>query len=189
MEKSIDSFIEYLKEEFQLEDKDLRTYSPLTLAYIGDAIFDLVIRTLLVKRGNCQPNKLQERASRLVRASAQARMIQNLMPVLTEEEIVIYKRGRNAKSYTKAKNATVLDYRKATGFEALMGYLYLEENTKRIIELIKKGLDMAEEEKRREIEGLAEASVKEEKAELTKMSGLSLKEPQRDDKGLQEDIL
>lgn len=70
-----------------------------------------------------------------------------------------------------------------------MGYLYLEENTKRIIELIKKGLDMAEEEKRREIEGLAEASVKEEKAELTKMSGLSLKEPQRDDKGLQEDIL
>lgn len=70
-----------------------------------------------------------------------------------------------------------------------MGYLYLEENTKRIIELIKKGLDMAEEEKRREIEGLAEASVKEEKAELTKISGLSLKEPQRDDKGLQEDIL
>ena len=82
MEKSIDSFVEYLKEEFQLEDQDLRTYSPLTLAYIGDSIFDLVIRTLLVKHGNCPPQKLHERASKLVKASAQAEMIENLMPVL-----------------------------------------------------------------------------------------------------------
>lgn len=144
MEKSIDSFVEYLKEEFRLEDKDVRTYSPLTLAYIGDAIFDLVIRTLLVKKGNCQPNKLHERASRIVKASAQAQMIEQLMPDLTDEEINIYKRGRNAKSYTKAKNATVSDYRRATGLEALMGYLYLKEDTKRIIELIKKGLDITE---------------------------------------------
>ena len=143
MEKSIDSFVEYLKEEFQLEDQDLRTYSPLTLAYIGDSIFDLVIRTLLVKHGNCPPQKLHERASKLVKASAQAEMIENLMPVL------IYKRGRNAKSYTKAKNATVADYRKATGLEALMGYLYLKEDTKRIIELIKTGLDMAESQKKK----------------------------------------
>ena len=142
MEKSIDSFVEYLKEEFQLEDQDLRTYSPLTLAYIGDSIFDLVIRTLLVKHGNCPPQKL-------VKASAQAEMIENLMPVLSEEEITIYKRGRNAKSYTKAKNATVADYRKATGLEALMGYLYLKEDTKRIIELIKTGLDMAESQKKK----------------------------------------
>ena len=141
MEKSIDSFVEYLKEEFQLEDQDLRTYSPLTLAYIGDAIFDLVIRTLLVKHGNCPPQKLHERASRLVKASAQAEMI--------EKEITIYKRGRNAKSYTKAKNATVSDYRKATGLEALMGYLYLKEDTKRVIELIKTGLDMAESQKKK----------------------------------------
>ena len=149
MEKSIDSFVEYLKEEFQLEDQDLRTYSPLTLAYIGDSIFDLVIRTLLVKHGNCPPQKLHERASKLVKASAQAEMIENLMPVLSEEEITIYKRGRNAKSYTKAKNATVADYRKATGLEALMGYLYLKEDTKRIIELIKTGLDMAESQERK----------------------------------------
>ena len=138
-----------LKEEFQLEDQDLRTYSPLTLAYIGDSIFDLVIRTLLVKHGNCPPQKLHERASKLVKASAQAEMIENLMPVLSEEEITIYKRGRNAKSYTKAKNATVADYRKATGLEALMGYLYLKEDTKRIIELIKTGLDMAESQKKK----------------------------------------
>ena len=143
MEKSIDSFVEYLKEEFQLEDQDLRTYSPLTLAYIGDSIFDLVIRTLLVKHGNCPPQKLHERASKLVKASAQAEMIENLMPVLSEEEITIYKRGR------KAKNATVADYRKATGLEALMGYLYLKEDTKRIIELIKTGLDMAESQKKK----------------------------------------
>lgn len=149
MEKSIDSFVEYLKEEFQLEDQDLRTYSPLTLAYIGDSIFDLVIRTLLVKHGNCPPQKLHERASKLVKASAQAEMIENLMPVLSEEEITIYKRGRNAKSYTKAKNATVADYRKATGLEALMGYLYLKEDTKRIIELIKTGLDMQKVRKRK----------------------------------------
>ena len=96
-----------------------------------------MIRTLLVKHGNCPPQKLHERASKLVKASAQAEMIENLMPVLSEEEITIYKRGRNAKSYTKAKNATVADYRKATGLEALMGYLYLKEDTKRIIELIR----------------------------------------------------
>ena len=144
MEKSIDSFVEYLKEEFQLEDQDLRTYSPLTLAYIGDSIFDLVIRTLLVKHGNCPPQKLHERASKLVKASAQAEMIENLMPVLSEEEITIYKRGRNAKSYTKAKNATVADYRKATGLEALMGYLYLKEDFSRILELVHAGLEKDE---------------------------------------------
>lgn len=176
MEKSIDSFVAYLKEAFQLEDKDLRTYSPLTLAYIGDAIFDLVIRTILVKRGNCQPNKLQQRASRLVRASAQAEMIQDLMPFLTEEEIAVYKRGRNAKSYTKAKNATVSDYRKATGLEALMGYLYLEEDTKRIIELIHTGLEMAEERKagkpvtcsagEEKITGAEDAEEEEKKAQM-----------------------
>lgn len=144
MEKSLDSFMDYLKEEFQLEDKDLRTYSPLTLAYIGDGIYDLIIRTILVKQGNCQPNKLHTRASMLVKASAQAEMIERLLPHLTEEEMHIYKRGRNAKSYTMAKNATMLDYRKATGFEALMGYLYLQEDTKRIVALIKIGLNKGE---------------------------------------------
>ena len=145
----MDESIIYLKEKFSLPQVDIQTYSPLTLAYIGDAIFDLVIRTLLVKHGNCPPQKLHERASRLVKASAQAEMIENLMPVLSEEEITIYKRGRNAKSYTKAKNATVSDYRKATGLEALMGYLYLKEDTKRVIELIKTGLDMAESQKKK----------------------------------------
>ena len=149
MEKSIISLEDSLDSVFGLSSKDWKLYSPLTLAYIGDSIFDLVIRTLLVKHGNCPPQKLHERASKLIKASAQAEMIENLMPVLSEEEITIYKRGRNAKSYTKAKNATVADYRKATGLEALMGYLYLKEDTKRIIELIKTGLDMAESQKKK----------------------------------------
>lgn len=144
MEKSVMSPAEYLWEQFGLGETDLRTYSPLTLAYIGDAIYDLIIRTLIVERGNSQPNRLHKRASTLVKASAQAEMIERLLPVLTEEEMSIYKRGRNAKSYTMAKNATMLDYRKATGFEALMGYLYLKGELERMIDLIKTGLNKGE---------------------------------------------
>ena len=140
---------EILKEQFGGETADIRTYSPLVLAYIGDGIYDLVIRTLIVRHGSCQPNKLHKRTSALVKASAQSEMIDKLMESLTEEELAVYKRGRNAKSYTMAKNATMKDYRKATGFEALMGYLYLKEDTKRIIELIKTGLDMAESQKKK----------------------------------------
>lgn len=146
MEKSVGLFAEYLREQFELKEQDLRTYSPLTLAYIGDAIYDLVIRTIVVERGNCQPNKLHQRTSTMVKAAAQAEMIEKLLPQLTEEEEQIYKRGRNAKSYTMAKNATMSDYRKATGFEALMGYLYLKGDTVRMVELIKMGLDREEEQ-------------------------------------------
>ncbi len=133
--------MEALRESFGFQDADLRTYSPLTLAYIGDAVYELVIRTLLVKHGNAQTNWLHKKASSLVKASAQAEMIEKLLPILTEEEEAVYRRGRNAKSYTMAKNATMSDYRKATGFEALMGYLYLKEDLGRMIELIRLGLD------------------------------------------------
>ena len=132
--------LSYIKELFQLEDTDIRTYSPLTLAYIGDAIYELVIRTILVEKGNTQVNKLNQRANRLVKASAQSEMIERLKPHLTEEEMAVFKRGRNAKSYTMAKNATMSDYRRATGFEALMGYLYLTEQWERMLELIKLGM-------------------------------------------------
>ncbi|HIX28538.1 MAG TPA: ribonuclease III [Candidatus Blautia stercoravium] len=132
--------LSYIKELFQLEDTDIRTYSPLTLAYIGDAIYELVIRTILVEKGNTQVNKLNQRANRLVKASAQSEMIEKLKPHLTEDEMAVFKRGRNAKSYTMAKNATMSDYRRATGFEALMGYLYLTEQWERMLELIKLGM-------------------------------------------------
>ena len=136
----------YLKETFELEYQDIRTYSPLTLAYIGDAIYELVIRTILVEKGNTQVNKLHKRASRLVKASAQSAMIEKLKPYLTEEEMGVFKRGRNAKAATMAKNATMSDYRRATGFEALMGYLYLTEQWERMLELMKTGIREVEQD-------------------------------------------
>ena len=129
-----------LKELFELKDRDLRTYSPLTLAYIGDGVYELVIRTVLVKKANCPVNRLHKKASSLVKAGAQSKMMELLEPDLTEEELAVYKRGRNAHSPTMAKHATMADYRRATGFEALMGYLYLKEDYSRIVELVRKGI-------------------------------------------------
>lgn len=133
--------IKYLKEQFGLPDVDIRTYSPLVLAYIGDGIYELLIRTILVDRGNCQANILHKKASSYVKASAQAAMILELKEELTEEELKVYKRGRNAKTVSMAKHATMHDYRHATGFEALMGYLYLTGQMNRMIDLIKLGME------------------------------------------------
>lgn len=142
MEKGIDA---YIREQFELGEVDIRTYSPLTLAYIGDGIFDLVIRSIVVGRGNTKANELHRKTSRIVKARTQAEMIEKLLPQLTEEEADIYRRGRNAKSPTMAKNATMADYRKATGFEALMGYLYLSDQFERILFLVKEGLNAIHE--------------------------------------------
>lgn len=133
--------IKYLKEQFELPDVDIRTYSPQVLAYIGDGIYELIIRTILVDRGNRQAGVLHKKASNYVKASAQAAMIAELQEELSEEELQIYKRGRNAKTVTMAKHATMHDYRAATGFEALMGYLYLTDQMKRMIDLIKTGME------------------------------------------------
>lgn len=137
MEEGLNQFI---KEKFGIGGVDIRTYSPLTLAYIGDGIFDLVIRTIVVARGNTSANQLHYHTSHVVKAATQAAMIQGLLKELTEEEENIYRRGRNAKSHTIAKNASVSDYRNATGFEALMGYLYLNDQTERMMQLIQTGL-------------------------------------------------
>ena len=127
-------------EAFHLEEKDLRTYSPLTLAYIGDGVYELVIRTVLVKKCNCPVNQLHRKASSLVKAASQSAMMEFIEPMLTEEEHSVYRRGRNAHSPTMAKHATMADYRRATGFEALMGYLYLKEDFCRIVELVRAGI-------------------------------------------------
>ena len=141
MEKGIDS---YLKEQFDIPDVDVRTYSPLTLAYIGDGIYDLIIRSLVVAKGNTRASELHKRTSQIVKAKTQADMAEILLPMLTEEEADIYRRGRNAKSPTIAKNATMSDYRKATGFEALMGYLYVKDELPRMVELVKVGIEKME---------------------------------------------
>ena len=138
MEESLNRKI---KNRFELNDVDIRTYSPLTLAFIGDDVFDIVIRSLVVNKGNTSPGNLQKYCSSIVKASTQSEMAEILQDVFTEEEQDIYRRGRNAKSKTTAKNATVSDYRSATGFEAVMGYLYLTEQSDRILELIQSGLE------------------------------------------------
>ena len=115
-----------LKELFHLEDQDLRSYSPLTLAYIGDGVYELIIRTILVKKGNCPVNRLHKKASSLVKAGAQSAIMEVIEEELTPEELSVYRRGRNAHSPTMSKHATMADYRRATGFEALMGCLYLK---------------------------------------------------------------
>ncbi len=131
----------YIREQFEVKDVDIRTYSPLVLAYIGDGIYDLIIRTIVVGKGNTKAGELHKRTSQIVKAHTQAEMMEILLPHLTEEEESIYRRGRNAKSPTMAKNATMSDYRKATGFEALMGYLYLKDEVERMVELVKLGTD------------------------------------------------
>lgn len=141
------SFAKYLRSAFQLEDVDIKTYSPLTLAYIGDSIYDVIIRTLLVEKGNAPVQKLHKRASSLVKASAQVAMFHVIKDELTEQEMSYYKRGRNAKSFTSAKNASITDYRMATGVEALVGYLYLTDQMPRIIELMKLGLSQMDKAK------------------------------------------
>ena len=135
-----------IKEMFGLENRDIRTYSPLTLAYIGDGVYEVIVRTILVQKGNCPVNQLHRRASSLVKASAQSAMMGIIEPLLTEDEHKIYKRGRNAHSATMAKNATMSDYRRATGFEALIGYLYLKDNFTRILELVREGIREMEHE-------------------------------------------
>lgn len=130
-------FAGYLKSVLKLPETDIKTYSPLTLAFIGDSIFDLIIRTVVVESGNAPVNKLHRRCSGLVQASAQAELYHSIKDRLTEEETAIFKRGRNAKSFTSAKNAGVVEYRTATGLEALIGYLYLTDRTTRLLELIK----------------------------------------------------
>lgn len=129
-----------LKKLFHLKDQDIRSYSPLTLAYIGDGIYELIIRTILVKKGNCPVNRLHKKASSLVKAAAQSAIMEKIEEQLTEEELSVYRRGRNAHSPTMAKHATMADYRRATGFEALMGYLYLKEDYTRMTALIRMGI-------------------------------------------------
>jgi ribonuclease-3 family protein len=129
-------FCKYIRASLNLPETDIKTYSPLTLAFIGDSIFDLIIRTFVVEGGNAPVNKLHHRAAKLVQASAQADLYHLIKDRLTEEEIAVFKRGRNAKSFTTAKNAGVVEYRTATGLEALVGFLYLTDRMDRLMELI-----------------------------------------------------
>ena len=122
-------------------------YSPLSLAFLGDAVYSLVIRTKVLSDGNRQAAKLHRAASGLVNAGAQAAAGRAIAPLLTEEEAAIYRRGRNANPEHKAKHATEDDYREATAFEALVGYLFLKGEEERMLFLITEGLAVTGQEK------------------------------------------
>ncbi len=146
MGEAIDLF-KRIRDCFHTEAEEAGKYSPLALAYIGDGIYEIVIRTLVLTRdGNEQVNKLHKKSSALVNAKAQARIICLIAEELNAEELRIYKRGRNAKSFTCAKNASIADYRRATGLEALCGYLYIQGKTDRLMEIIKLGITKLEKD-------------------------------------------
>ena len=132
-----------INEIFDSKEVKPNEYSPLALAFIGDSVFDLVVKSVIVEKANCQVNKLQNRTSKIVKATSQALIADALKDELSEEEANILRRGRNAKPYTKAKNASYGEYCKATGLEALVGYLFLKNETERLVELIKLGIEKA----------------------------------------------
>ncbi len=117
------------------------TYSALALAYIGDAVYEIFIRSYVMNKGNAPVNKLHRASRELVKAETQAKMYSVIEEVLTEKELNVLRRGRNAKSNSVPKNGDLGDYRHATGVEALIGYLYIEGNISRISELISLGLE------------------------------------------------
>jgi ribonuclease-3 family protein len=140
--------LDLIERTFDIREQDVRTYSPLTLAYIGDGVYELVIRTMVVEQANRPASELHKLTTAYVKAEAQAKMIVALKEELTETEAEIFRRGRNAKPYTTAKNATRADYHKATGFEALMGYLYLTRQEERMLELIRRGIELLDGDSR-----------------------------------------
>lgn len=111
-------------------------FSPLVLAYIGDSVFEMYVRTMLLKDSNKPVNDFHQTACSIVCAKNQCELINKLLKFLTEEETAVFKRGRNAKSATVPKHSSVSDYRKATGFEALLGYLFITGRNDRIRELM-----------------------------------------------------
>lgn len=115
---------------------DFSQYGALALAYMGDCVYEIKIREYLMRQANMPVNMLHKKAKGYVSAAAQSGFADKILPLLTEEEEGVFHRGRNAKPHTTPKNMTLADYKKATGLEALFGYLYLSDNTARIDELM-----------------------------------------------------
>lgn len=131
---------------FDIEEKDIRTYSPLTIAFLGDAVYELVIRTLVVGKGNTSPAKLHKTSSSFEKAAAQSALLDRIEEELTDDEMDFVRRGRNSKPRTMAKNASTKDYLKATGLETLIGYLYIKGDEERLFYLMEKGMEGKEED-------------------------------------------
>ena len=121
-----------MEESVKNEPVNAYQYSPLALAYMGDSILDLLVKKYFVTHSNMQPHKYHVEVSKIVKAVNQADYIDQIMEELSEDELDVYKRGRNTNTHSKAKNATMGQYRKATGLEALYGYLYLKGDMERL---------------------------------------------------------
>jgi ribonuclease-3 family protein len=119
-------------------------YSPAQLAYAGDAVYEMLVRSYIVNNHDCSVNLMHREAVRFVKANAQANIIKELESILTEDEKRIVKRGRNAKITSSPKNADLMEYRYATGFEALFGYLYLNKEIDRLIMLFENIIEIVE---------------------------------------------
>lgn len=133
----LSGLFEKFLDEFDFKQSDINQLSPLVLAYIGDAVYEVFIRTLLISEGNVPVHILHKRSTGFVKAKAQSEIIHRIMPSLTHEEFDIVRRGRNAKSGTIPKNADVTEYKYATGFESLIGFLYLKKDYDRLITIFK----------------------------------------------------
>ena len=131
--------MEFIKREKSIED--IQMLSPLVWAYIGDSVYEMFIRTYLVNNSNAKPHKLHIESIKYVKAKAQADILLKIEDKLTEEEKDIVRRGRNTENHHVAKNSNVADYSKATAFEALIGYLYLTKQDKRLEEILLLCLD------------------------------------------------
>ena len=131
--------LDLIKNDFSLSGDAPGQYSPLALAFIGDSIYGAIVKTAVVLDGNCPANKLDRKAVKYIKAISQSKAAAYFIEngILTEEETAIFKRGRNAKSPTPAKNAPIGDYRMATGLEAVIGYLYLKGDMERAVQLVR----------------------------------------------------
>lgn len=135
-------FLENLSKEISFSEKELYELSPLVLAYIGDSVYETIIRTYIVKNnGKLSVNMLNRQAIEFVKAHAQSDIIHDMMDSLSEDEQDIVRRGRNSKSGTIPKNANLTDYKYATGFEALIGYVYLKKDFKRLSKIFEMALE------------------------------------------------
>lgn len=122
-------------ERFINKNVDFKTLSPLALAFVGDCVYEIFVRERLLCEGNCPANKLHKKSVEKVCCQAQAMAVEKILPILTEDELAIFKRGRNAHTNNIPKNATYAEYHKATGLETLFGYLYLKGDISRLKEV------------------------------------------------------
>lgn len=133
----MEEFFKNILNESDINKNEVNQYSPLVLAYLGDTVYEIYVRTHIVAEGNAPVHKLHRRSVGFVKAKAQSDVIHVIMQSLSQEEQDIVRRGRNAKSGTIPKNADVTEYKYATGFESLLGYLYLKGNLERLMEILK----------------------------------------------------